>query len=141
MPPSRPAPAAKLPAAAPTRRAHRSPRPLRSLKAKNAELAIAKEAEDKVRAVMEEVRSREEAKKPDLPKLFKERDELRASINEHRSAIRKIQNEFNAEKKEYYEYLKVRTPPHVGSARGGEDGTRVSVEATSVNAKNTPRKG
>ena len=55
-----------------------------------------------MRAVMEEVRSREEAKKPDLPKLFKERDELRASINEHRSAIRKIQNEFNAEKKEYY---------------------------------------
>ena len=85
-----------------------SPRPLRSLKAKNAELAIAKEAEDKVRAVMDEVRSREDAKKPDLPKLFKERDELRASINEHRSAIRKVQNEFNAEKKEFYEYLKVR---------------------------------
>lgn len=78
-----------------------------SLKAKNAELAIAKEAEDKVRAVMDEVRSREDAKKPDLPKLFKERDELRSSINEHRSAIRKIQNEFNAEKKEFYEYLKV----------------------------------
>ena len=108
VPPSRPAPAAQLPAAAPTRRAHRSPRPLRSLKEKNAELSIAKEAEDKVRAVMDEVRSREDAKKPDLPKLFKERDELRSSINEHRSAIRKIQNEFNAEKKEFYEYLKVR---------------------------------
>merc|ERR1712194_475842 len=67
-----------------------------SLKAKNAELTIAKEAEDKVRVVMDEVRGREDAKKPDLPKLFKERDELRKSINEHRDAIRKIQNESNA---------------------------------------------
>ena len=84
-------------------------RPLRSLKAKNAELTIAKEAEDKVRVVMDEVRGREDAKKPDLPKLFKERDELRKSINEHRDAIRKIQNEFNAERKEYFEFQKVRS--------------------------------
>merc|ERR1740139_1880259 len=56
---------------------------------------------------MDEVRGREDAKKPDLPKLVKERDELRRSINEHRDAIRKIQNEFNAERKEYFEYQKV----------------------------------
>ena len=89
--------------------AHPLHRPLRSLKAKNAELTIAKEAEDKVRVVMDEVRGREDAKKPDLPKLFKERDELRKSINEHRDAIRKIQNEFNAERKEYFEFQKVRS--------------------------------
>ena len=91
---------------------HTAPhRPRRSLKAKNAELTIAKEAEDKVRVVMDEVRGREDAKKPDLPKLFKERDELRRSINEHRDAIRKIQNEFNAERKEYFEYQKVGASP------------------------------
>ena len=94
--------------------AHPLHRPLRSLKAKNAELTIAKEAEDKVRVVMDEVRGREDAKKPDLPKLFKERDELRKSINEHRDAIRKIQNEFNAERKEYFEFQKVRSASLLG---------------------------
>ena len=82
----------------------------RSLKAKNAELTIAREAEEKVRVVMDEVRGREDAKKPDLPRLFKEKDELRKSVNEHRNAIRKIQNEFNDERKKFYEFQKVRAP-------------------------------
>ena len=61
-----------------------------------------------MRVAMDELRSREDAKKPDLPKLFKERDELRKAVNEHRDAIRKIQSEFNEERKEYYAYQKAR---------------------------------
>ena len=82
----------------------------RSLKAKSAELTTAKEAEEKLRTHLDEVRQREEAKKPDMPKLFKERDELRKQVNEHRDAIRKIQAEFNDERKEFFAYQRALRP-------------------------------
>jgi len=77
-----------------------------SLKAKSSELTAAKEHEDKFKVTLDEVRAKEDAKKPDMPKLFKERDELRKQVTEHRDAIRKIQAEFNEERKAWFAFQK-----------------------------------
>ena len=82
-----------------------------SLKAKSSELTAAKEHEDKFKVTLDEVRAKEDAKKPDMPKLFKERDELRKQVTEHRDAIRKIQAEFNEERKAWFAFQKVGAPP------------------------------
>jgi len=77
-----------------------------SLKAKSNELTAAKEAEEKVKGTFDELRAKEDAKRPDMPKLFKERDELRKQMTEHRDALRKIQAEFNDERKAWFAFQK-----------------------------------
>merc|ERR1712070_133328 len=54
------------------------------IKAKNAELASAKEVEEGLRAEMDDARARDDAKKSDLPALHKERDECRQEMSDQK---------------------------------------------------------
>merc|ERR1712070_1174454 len=63
------------------------------IKAKNAELASAKEVEEGLRAEMDDARARDDAKKSDLPALHKERDECRREMSEIRLALKHMRDE------------------------------------------------
>jgi len=76
------------------------------LKAKNAELAALKEVEDKHREEMDGARAKEEAKRSDIPGLYKERDSIRQKISEHKQEIRRLRDEFNEQRSEYMTYQK-----------------------------------
>ena len=76
------------------------------LKAKNADLTVVKEEEEKLREALDKVKSKDDAKKADVPALFKERDQLRKDITEHRDTIRKLRDDFNEQRKEWQTYLR-----------------------------------
>ena len=76
------------------------------LKAKNAELGGVKEEEEKCKEALEGVKSKDEAKRSDIPALFKERDGLRKEIIDHRDTIRKLRDEFNDRRREWQTFLR-----------------------------------
>eukprot|EP00962_Isochrysis_galbana_P000530 scaffold153_cov105-Isochrysis_galbana.AAC.6 len=76
------------------------------LKAKNTELGLSKDEEEKWRAQMDAAKAKEDEKKSDLPALFKERDELRKEMNAIRDEVRKIRDDFNEQRKEFFAYSK-----------------------------------
>ena len=76
------------------------------IKAKNAELASAKEVEEGLRAEMDDARARDDAKKSDLPALHKERDECRREMSEIRLALKHMRDEFSEQRKEWFTYQK-----------------------------------
>merc|ERR1711967_144836 len=76
------------------------------IKAKNAELASAKEVEEGLRAEMDDARARDDAKKSDLPALHKERDECRREMSEIRVALKHMRDEFSEQRKEWFTYQK-----------------------------------
>tara|TARA_B100000513_G_scaffold175047_1_gene91580 strand:- start:1069 stop:2856 length:1788 start_codon:yes stop_codon:yes gene_type:complete len=76
------------------------------IKAKNAELASAKEVEEGLRAEMDDARARDDAKKSDLPALHKERDECRREMSEIRLELKHMRDEFSEQRKEWFTYQK-----------------------------------
>jgi len=77
------------------------------LKAKNADLTLVKEEEEKCRECLEAAKAKDDAKRADVPSLFKERDTIRKEIIEHRDHIRKLRDEFNEKRKEWQNYVRV----------------------------------
>ena len=77
------------------------------LKAKAAELEVVKEQEDKYKAELDAAKAKEEAKKTDIPGLFKERDAIRKEMSDHRDAIKKLRDDFNEKRKEWEKYQKI----------------------------------
>ncbi len=76
------------------------------IKAKNAELASAKEIEETFRAEMDEARARDDAKKSDLPALHKERDQCRREVSEIRMIVKHIRDDLSEQRKEWFAYQK-----------------------------------
>ena len=62
--------------------------------------------EEKWRGELETVKAKEDAKRSDIPALFKERDELRKKVNEHHDAKRKLHDKFNEEMREWKTYIR-----------------------------------
>ena len=60
------------------------------LKSKNADLTLVKEEEEVCKGRLEETKFKDEAKRADVPALYKERDAIRKEILEHRDTIRKL---------------------------------------------------
>lgn len=76
------------------------------LKAKNGDLAVAKEQEERLRESLEQVKAKEDAKRSDIPSLYKERDSIRKEIVAHRDVIRALRDDFNERRKEWQLYQK-----------------------------------
>jgi uncharacterized coiled-coil DUF342 family protein len=66
------------------------------LKAKNAELNERKTEEEGLKQGMEAARAKDDAKRSDLPALYKERETIRKEVKEVRDAIGKVRDVFNA---------------------------------------------
>ena len=64
---------------------------------------------------MWQARAREDAKKSDLPALYKERDQCRKEMNEIRDEVRRIRDEFNEQRKEWFAFQKQARRPLHGS--------------------------
>jgi len=76
------------------------------LKAKNADLTATKEEEERCKETLEAAKAKEDAKRADIPSMYKERDGIRKEIADHRDAIRKLRDEFNEKRKEWQLYQK-----------------------------------
>ena len=76
------------------------------LRAKNADLAVTRSEEDRMRDSLEQVKAKEDAKKSDIPSLYKERDAIRKEIVDHRDVIRALRDDFNERRKEWQLYQK-----------------------------------
>ena len=87
------------------------------IKAKNAELASAKEIEEIFRAEMDEARARDDAKKSDLPALHKERDQCRREVSEIRMIVKHIRDDLSEQRKVVRLPEKVARPKAKGVSR------------------------
>lgn len=76
------------------------------LKAKNADLSVVKEEEEKCREKLEAAKAKDDSKRADIPGLFKERDQIRKDIMEHRETVRKLRDDFNEKRKEWQVYVR-----------------------------------
>merc|ERR1719473_2198484 len=55
---------------------------------------------------LDAVKAKDDAKKSDIPALYKERDAIRKEIVDHRDVIRKLRDDFNERRKEWQLYQK-----------------------------------
>jgi len=76
------------------------------LKAKAAELEVVKEEEEKWRHQFDSAKAKEDAKRSDIPSLFKERDAIRKEVSDHRDSIKKLRDDFNEKRREWQNYQK-----------------------------------
>jgi len=76
------------------------------LKSKAAELEVVKEEEDKWKQQLDAAKAKEDAKRSDIPSLFKERDAIRKEMSEHRDGIKKLRDDFNEKRREWQNYTK-----------------------------------
>ena len=76
------------------------------LKAKNSDLSVVKEEEEKCKDALDAAKTKDEAKRADIPTLFKERDSIRKEIAEHRDTMRKLRDDFNEKRKEWQTYVR-----------------------------------
>ena len=76
------------------------------LKAKNADLAVVKEEEEKCKERMDKAKEKDDAKRSDIPSLYKERDDIKKEVNKHRDVVRKLRDDYNEKRKEWQSYTK-----------------------------------
>jgi len=76
------------------------------LRAKNDDLKVVRDEEEKYRESLEAAKAVDEAKRADVPGLFKERDTIRKEIIEFRDHTRKLRDDFNEKRKEWQTYMR-----------------------------------
>jgi len=74
------------------------------LKAKNADLTVAKEEEKKWIGELETAKAKDDAKRSDVPALHEERNKIKKEVMEHRETMRTLRDDFNEQRKEWQAY-------------------------------------
>lgn len=77
------------------------------LKAKNADLTIVREDEDRCKGGLDAIKAKDEAKRADIPALWKERETIRKDVIDLRETIRKLRDDFNDRRKEWQNFVRI----------------------------------